>query len=116
MRPVTVSRRWIVLALLGVCIVSAGIGTGTTLLLARTGPEGPPGAAGVRGPEGPPGPRGAEGYVDADDFGVGDLEVELASLREELEWVEGDVGDLDGRTGGLESITSELCFELDAFC
>ena len=96
----TVSRRWVVLALLGVCIVSAAIGTGTTLLLARTGPEGPPGAAGARGPEGPPGPRGAEGYVDVDDFGVGDLEVELSSLREELGWVEGDVGDLEAPDRG----------------
>lgn len=50
----SLSRRFLVVLLVGVCILSAGLGSGITLL-AKTGPAGPAGPAGPRGLRGPAG-------------------------------------------------------------
>jgi hypothetical protein len=54
---VSLPQKHFIAILLGVCVLSAGIGSGLALL-AQTGPSGP---AGKRGPAGPEGPKGAEG-------------------------------------------------------
>lgn len=113
------SARSFVLVLFVVCVLSAGVGTGTTMLLAKTGPEGPAGADGASGAQGPRGARGPEGWLDADDLGVGSLEAEIAGLREtveELEWMESDVGYLESQIADVESDVSDLCYTLDEYC
>ncbi len=113
MQTIEVSRRLAIWALVGVCALSAAIGSSITLL-ARTGP---PGKQGARGPVGPRGPEGPEGTVEAPDFGF--LESEIEELGHEL----GDLGATEGRVEELEEELSEtkskvreLCFELESFC
>ena len=106
------SRRAAIWALIGVCALSAAIGSGITLL-ADTGPQG---AKGERGAAGPRGPEGPEGSVEAR---LGFLESELGELREELN----SVADLEARVDGIDSdltkneeTVSELCLELELIC
>jgi hypothetical protein len=108
-----VSRNLAIWTLIGVCALSAAIGSSITLL-AETGP---PGKQGERGPTGPRGPEGPEGSVEAPDFGF--LESEVEDLAKEL----GDLGATEGRLEELEedlsdteSVVKELCFELESFC
>jgi hypothetical protein len=108
-----VSRRMAIWAVVGVCALSAAIGSGITLL-ADTGPAGPKGQRGAPGPRGPEGP---EGEVEEPDFGF--LESELGELRDELN----SVADLEARVDGIDSdltkneeTVSELCLELELIC
>ncbi len=108
-----VSRRVAIWALIGVCALSAAIGSGITLL-ADTGPQG---AKGERGKPGPRGAEGPEGSVEAPDYSF--LESELGELREELN----SVADLEARVDGIDSdltkneeTVSELCLELELIC
>ncbi|HVQ58809.1 MAG TPA: hypothetical protein VMS60_07865 [Solirubrobacterales bacterium] len=110
---VSLSQKHFIAILLGVCILSAGIGS-SLALLAQEGPAGP---AGKRGPAGPEGPEGAEGPSGAAE--IGDLEAQVEELRGEV----GESADLEGRLEGLEDdvseiegVTVELCEELDFFC
>jgi hypothetical protein len=57
-RLVSLPQKYFIAILVGVCILSAGIGSGLALL-AQTGPAGPAGKRGPAGPEGPEGPEGA---------------------------------------------------------
>lgn len=111
MRPSMVSlpRKQFVAVLLGVCVLSAGIGSGLALL-AETGPEGP---AGKRGPAGPEGPEGAEGPSGAEE--IGGLEAEVEELRGEVEAAEGlesRVDELESELSGLGGVAEELCGEV----
>ena len=108
-----VSRRAAIWAVVGVCALSAAIGSGITLL-ADTGPAGPRGERGAAGPRGPEGPEGA---VDEPDYGF--LESELGALKDELN----SVADLEARVDGIDSdltaneeTVSELCLELELIC
>jgi hypothetical protein len=108
MQTIEVSRRLAIWAVVGVCALSAAIGSSITLL-AETGP---PGMEGERGPPGPRGPEGPEGTVDAPDFGF--LETEIEDLAHEL----GDLGATEGRLEELEEdltdveeVVEELCAE-----
>jgi hypothetical protein len=113
---ISLPRNHFIALIVGVCILSAAIGTGVALL-AQTGPTGPAGKQGPAGPAGPEGPEGASGAAEVEG-----LEIELEELRGELEGG-GDVGELESRVEGLEEeveglggVTSELCSELDFFC
>ena len=110
---VVVSRRTAIWAVVGVCALSAAIGSGITLL-ADTGPQGPKGERGATGARGPEGP---EGTVEAPDFGA--LEAEIGELREEVEGSEGlesRVDAIDSDLTKTEETVSELCLELELIC
>ncbi len=111
---VSMTQRNFVLLVVGVCILSAGIGSGLALL-AQTGPAG---AKGARGPEGPRGPRGPQGQSATAE--VEALEAEVAELRgrvEEDEELSGRVEaleeQLEGFSGGEGSV---LCEEFGIGC
>jgi hypothetical protein len=109
---VSMSQRRFVAVLLGVCVLSAAIGSGIALL-AQTGPAGP---AGKRGAVGPRGPRGPEG-VAAEE--VAELEGEIEELRGEIaggEEVEGRLKELEAEVSELGELSSELCSETNFFC
>jgi hypothetical protein len=108
MQTFEVSRRLAIWTLIGVCALSAAIGSSITLL-AETGP---PGKEGERGPAGPRGPEGQEGTFEGPDFGF--LEGEIEDLAAEL----GDLGATEGRVEELEEdltdveeVVEELCTE-----
>ena len=113
MPTIEVSRRLAIWTIVGVCALSAAVGS-TITLLARTGPAG---KQGERGATGPRGPEGAEGSVEAPDYGF--IESEIENLAGEL----GDVSELERRLGHVESglsstesTVSELCFEIELIC
>lgn len=113
MQTIEVSRRLAIWTIVGVCALSAAIGSSITLL-AETGPAG---KGGERGPRGPRGPEGPEGSVESFDYGF--LESEIEDLAREL----GDHGATEGRLEELEEdlieveeAVEELCFELDGVC
>jgi hypothetical protein len=110
---VSLPQKQFIAILVGVCVLSAGIGSGLALL-AETGPAGP---AGKRGPAGPEGPEGAEGPSGAEE--IGGLEAEVEELRGRIDEsgdVESRLEELESEVSGLDGITSELCDELDSFC
>ena len=110
---VSLPQKQFIAILLGVCVLSAGIGSGLALL-AETGPAGPAGKRGPAGPEGPQGPEGASGAEE-----IGGLEAEVEELRgqvEEGEELEGRVEDLESEVSGFGGITSELCEEFESLC
>lgn len=98
---VSMTQRNFVLLVVGVCILSAGIGSGLALL-AQTGPAGSKGARGPQGKQGPRGPQGPEGKSATAE--VEGLEVEVEELRGRVE--EGE--DLSGRVEALEESLSDL--------
>lgn len=114
-RPsITLPRNQLIALIVGVCILSAAIGSGLALL-AQTGPAG---AAGKQGPRGLQGKQGQEGPSGASE--IGGLEEEVDDLQGRVEGVE----ELDGRideleseiSGGSEPSTSELCEEFGVDC
>lgn len=110
---VTLPRNWFVALIVGVCVLSAGIGSGVALL-AEEGPAGPRGERGARGPAGPPGPAGesATAEVKALKDEVEELRGRLDkedSLQRRLEELESEVSSLGG-------LSDRLCEELDVFC
>jgi hypothetical protein len=111
MRPSMVSmpQKQLIAILLGVCVLSAGIGSGIALL-AETGPAG---AAGKRGPAGPEGPEGPAGPSGAEEIGA--LEAEVEELRSEIdgsESLEGRLEELESEISGLDGVAEELCGEV----
>lgn len=113
---VSLPRNHFIALVVGVCIISAAIGSGVALL-AQTGPAG---ASGKQGPAGPAGPQGPEGPSGAGE--VEALEAEVGELRTEVE-EGGSAGEVEDRLEALEEeveglggVTSELCSELDFFC
>jgi hypothetical protein len=107
-----ISRRFFIAALIGVCVASAGIGAGVTML-AKTGPSGP---SGERGPVGPQGPEGPEGFIDPDEFNTDFLESEVSELRELVEETEGYEEELESDVSSVESTLSEVCSEINLYC
>jgi hypothetical protein len=114
---VSLPRNQFIALIVGVCVLSAAIGSGLALL-AQTGPSGPAGKQGARGPAGPEGPAGPSGAAE-----IGGLEGEVEDLRGRveaaedtqgrLEELEEEVGDL---SGGVPSAGSELCEEFGVDC
>jgi len=116
MQTFEVSRRLAIWTLVGVCALSAAIGSSITLL-AQTGPPGTEGERGAAGPRGAEGREGPEGEVESTDFGF--LEGEIEELAAEL----GDLGATEGRVEELEEdlvvveeVVEELCFEVELSC
>lgn len=114
-RMVSLPQKHFIAILLGVCILSAGIGSGLALLAQ----EGSAGAAGKRGPAGPRGPQGPEGPSGAAE--IGDLEAEVDELWsrvEEAEGLEERVEELEAEVAGSEGGLSpeQLCEEFGIDC
>jgi hypothetical protein len=112
---VSISQKQLIAALVGVCILSAAIGSGITVL-AKTGPSGPAGEQGPRGPAGPEGPEGESAGAE-----LGAVEGEVEELREQVEagegaGVEGRLEELESEVSELGGATSEICAELEVFC
>lgn len=113
METIEVRRRSAIWAIVGVCALSAAIGSGVALI-AETGPAGP------RGERGPAGPRGPEGKVDTSG-----LEAEIEAVRSEADvsGLEGQVSEneerieeLEDALRGFERGGGELCEEDEFFC
>lgn len=108
------SHRRVFALLIVACAVSAAIGAGTTLLLAKEGPRGPQGIQGEVGPEG-------EGAYEALDR-VDDLELAVEDLDGRYWDVEGRIGtlELDSATSldlrSVEADVSTICRALDLYC
>jgi hypothetical protein len=115
-------RNQFIALVVGVCVLSAAIGSGLALL-AQTGPEGPAGKQGPRGHAGKPGPQGPAGESAGEE--LGELEGEVDELRGAVEEAgESDqVGELEERVESLEEelagfagVTEELCGEGSLIC
>jgi hypothetical protein len=110
---VSLPQKHFIAILLGVCILSAGIGSGLALL-AQEGPAGPAGKRGPAGKQGPEGPEGPSGAAE-----IGDLEAQVEELRGEVgesEELEERVDELESDLSEIEGVTLELCEEDDFFC
>jgi hypothetical protein len=114
LRMVSLPRNQLIALFVGVCVLSAAIGSG----LALVAQEGPAGPAGKRGPAGPQGPEGPEGPSGAAE--IGGLEAEVEDLRgkaEDAEELEGRIEDLESEVAGIEGFTPEqLCDEFELSC
>ena len=110
---VSLQRNHFIALVVGVCILSAGIGTGLALI-AQEGPEGPRGKQGKEGPRGPEGPEGPSGAAEVEG-----LEAQVEELRGELESqgeLESRVESLEDEIAGLGGFEAELCEEDELFC
>ena len=113
MQTIEVSRRLAIWTIVGVCALSAGIGSSLTLL-AETGPTGP---RGEQGPTGPRGPEGREGSVEEIDLGFLEGEIEeIAAELGDLSATEGRVDEIDEDLAEVEEVVEELCFEVGELC
>jgi hypothetical protein len=119
---ISLPRNQFIALVVGVCILSAAIGSGLALL-AQTGPEGPAGKQGPRGHAGKQGPKGPAGESAGEE--LGELEGEVEELRGAVE--EGgeseQVGELEERVESLEkelegfaTLGGELCEEEGFLC
>jgi hypothetical protein len=118
---VSLPRNQFIALVVGVCVLSAAIGSGIALL-AQTGPEGPAGKQGKRGPEGKRGPAGESASAE-----VAPLEAEIEELRGRLDGVQSSAGEgtgeLEERLERVEeeveelgSVASQLCSEVEFLC
>src|ERR1700759_1711111 len=118
---ISLPRNQFIALVIGVCILSAAIGSGLALL-AQTGPKGPAGERGPRGHKGKQGPQGPTGESAGEELGA--LEGQVEELRGAVEAAEessesnGEVGRLEERVEALEEqvesysgLTEELCGE-----
>ena len=126
---ISLPRNQFIALIIGVCVLSAAIGSGLALL-AQTGPKGPAGKQGPRGHAGKQGPAGPAGESAGEELGA--LEGEVEELRGEIEGVReevgeagesGEVGELEERVESLEEelesvngIAEELCGEGSFIC
>lgn len=117
-RWLSVSRRVVVLTLVGVCVLSAAVGSGITLL-AKTGPQGPRGPVGA---EGPPGDSAQQASYEAEEAAehADQLDSRLSEVELELPGGEAasvsDLNNLEWQMQDLEGSMSRLCRELGTFC
>jgi hypothetical protein len=116
-------RNQFIALVIGVCILSAAIGSGLALL-AQTGPKGPAGKQGPRGHVGKQGPEGPAGESAGEELGA--LEGEVEELRGAVEEggdPGGEVEELEERVEVLEEevesyagVAEELCGEESFIC
>ena len=111
---ISLPRNQFIALVIGVCVLSAAIGSGLALL-AQTGPEGPAGKQGPRGHAGKRGPKGPAGESAGEELGA--LEGEVEELRGELEGVREEVGEAgeSGEVGELEERVELLEEEVEGF-
>lgn len=107
--------RWLVALIVGVCILSAGIGAGVTLL-AKEGPEGAAGPAGEIGPRGPRGFEAEETAGENAEEDVGNVQDQAYELEERIEHLENENFDLEFRAeeatqeaANAESYAESVC-------
>ncbi|MCW2979768.1 MAG: hypothetical protein JWO14_1495, partial [Solirubrobacterales bacterium] len=81
---ISLPRNQFIALVIGVCVLSAAIGSGLALL-AQTGPEGPAGKQGPRGHAGKQGKPGPSGESAGEE--LGELESEVGELRGAIEEV-----------------------------
>jgi hypothetical protein len=120
---ISLPRNQFIALIIGVCVLSAAIGSGLALL-AQTGPKGPAGKQGPRGHAGKPGPEGAAGESAGEELGALEGEVEeLRAAVEEGSESNGEVGELEERVEALEeevesyaALGEELCGEESFIC
>ena len=123
---ISLPRNQFIALIIGVCVLSAAIGSGLALL-AQTGPKGPAGEQGPRGHKGKQGPRGPQGPAgESAGEELGALEGEVEELRaavEEGSESGGEVGELEERVEALEEevesysgFAEELCSEESFLC
>jgi hypothetical protein len=127
---ISLPRNQFIALVIGVCVLSAAIGSGLALL-AQTGPKGPAGKRGPQGHVGKRGPEGPAGESAGEELGslegaLEEVRGELGEVREEAESAGesgGDVGELESRiealeeeTSGLSGIAEELCTEESFIC
>ncbi|HVT00104.1 MAG TPA: hypothetical protein VHE08_06265 [Solirubrobacterales bacterium] len=113
---ISLPRNHFIALMVGVCVLSAAIGSGLALL-AQTGPQGPAGEQGPRGHVGRRGPQGPAGESAGE---------ELAALEDEVEELQGEVegsDELEERVEALEeevegftAVAKELCGEGSFIC
>ena len=118
---VSLPRNQFIAVIVGVCVMSAAIGSGLALL-AQTGPSGTPGKQGPRGHVGPRGQKGQEGpQGESAEAELGAVEGEIEELRDQVEEsdpgaVEDRLEELEEEVSGISAGTRELCGELEFFC
>jgi hypothetical protein len=119
---ISLPRNQFIALVIGVCVLSAAIGSGLALL-AQTGPEGPAGKQGPRGHHGKQGPKGPAGESAGEE--LGELEGEVEELRGAVEEqgessqvgeLEERIESLEGEVEGFGGIASELCSEEGFLC
>ncbi len=123
---ISLPRNQFIALVVGVCILSAAIGSGLALL-AQTGPKGPQGDRGPRGHKGKQGPAGPAGESAGEELGA--LEGQVEELRGAVEAAEegnesnAEVGQLEERVEALEEevesysgFAEELCSEESFIC
>ena len=120
---ISLPRNHFIALVIGVCVLSAAIGSGLALL-AQTGPQGPAGKQGPRGHKGKQGAQGPAGESAGEELGA--LEGEVEELRAEVEEggePGGEVGELEERVEALEEevegyagLAEELCGERSFIC
>lgn len=117
------SGKKLIAVLFCVCVVSAAVGAGITLL-AKRGPEGPVGATGAMGPEGPPGEEetgqyalekaeGTESQAFELEARIDELERESTSLRDGIETAAQEASDANDYA---ESVCRALRPEIFLVC
>jgi hypothetical protein len=122
---ISLPRNQFIALVIGVCVLSAAIGSGLALL-AQTGPQGPAGKQGPRGHAGKQGPKGPAGESAGEELGA--LEGEVEELRgavEEqgeanesgrVEELEERIESLENELEGFSGISEELCEEGNFIC
>jgi TolA-binding protein len=118
-------RNQFIALVIGVCVLSAAIGSGLALL-AQTGPQGPAGKQGPRGHAGKQGPKGPAGESAGEE--LGELEGEVEELRGaveeqgeadesgQVEELEERIESLEGELEGFSGLSKELCEEGGFIC
>lgn len=107
--------RRLVILVLAVCVLSAALGAGITLLAK----EGPAGADGARGPTGPQGLRGPEGFAAEEEAGeqalneIDDVRNEVQSVQYYAEELEAYIEELGGQVTQNTRSVSNVCRELN---
>jgi hypothetical protein len=120
---ISLPRNQFIALVIGVCVLSAAIGSGLALL-AQTGPKGAQGERGPRGHKGKQGPAGPAGESAGEELGALEGEVEeLRAAVEEGSESNGEVGQLEERVEALEEevesysgLAQELCGEESLIC
>jgi hypothetical protein len=120
---ISLPRNQFIALIIGVCVLSAAIGSGLALL-AQTGPKGPKGEQGPRGHKGKQGPAGPAGESAGEELGALEGEVEeLRAAVEEGSESSGEVGELESRVEALEEevesytgLVQEVCGEESFIC
>ena len=115
---ISLPRNQFIALVIGVCVLSAAIGSGLALL-AQTGPKGAQGERGPRGHKGKPGPEGPAGESAGEELGA--LEGEVEELRGAVEEAQegsesnAEVGELEESPDNLADLTlTELGHEAAA--